>query len=715
MAKTYIGYAQREAETNVNWGAVATQFSDMLTEQQKLKEENEAADALVTQELATQLQSAPEGGDQESSDYILDYVNNASNYNLMLKRNLDNGSISRKQFTKLSQNLSNGTAQIIAIANKYNGYLEEQQKRLEEDKLSGKDGWAAGKVQSFNDFRTTAAFIDPVTMKVSNGKLVSKKVGDKTVRSLSTNTADFQQVSTMLGWMGQKTDKFDVNAAIESSYKMLAPAYQKNRDDGSIRDDIRQNPKFKDASKKQLMSYLSTPDNVGSILYDFARMSPDGTPWEFTDDEKKEKNKNSIYMKPDDAGVYNIDLKSKQGKYLQEEAYKVLAAQLDLKIPRKTTSKATAPGFDKEAAAYETENIQIFDAASNWMNLRNAAGTSNFVAAKNAIIAESRNNDKMIDITNIEQVGDDLSVSYYDKNTKQNLTLPISMSGNNKDFLTQGSFYIGSTPSEIQNRLGKVNYGKLTSGQRLMGQDNQYVNFNSPGIKETDIPYNALQIVVGTGDKVRNISLNDYITNIDDYVEGDGADALSFGINEILAKQTNPNKSKNLKGLIINKIEGGIIDELGGDEVIEVYLPEVMTAPVYLEVDEPSVTNAVVRKIYTALNEDDIITPRELSKMLGKQYLKQEKFINDRKADNKLDANVQWNDGLGRQQEDTRIKVTEAVVLTEEPDKIKGYELGKAPNLLEIKRAYEAAGEILTYPQYQQLFLEAQKHYRLNK
>ena len=38
MAKTYIGYAQREAETNVNWGAVATQFSDMLSEQQKLKE-----------------------------------------------------------------------------------------------------------------------------------------------------------------------------------------------------------------------------------------------------------------------------------------------------------------------------------------------------------------------------------------------------------------------------------------------------------------------------------------------------------------------------------------------------------------------------------------------------------------------------------------------------------------------------------------------------
>lgn len=706
MAKTYIGYAQREAETNVNWGAVATQFSDMLSEQQKLKEENEAADALVTQELATQLQSAPEGGDQESSDYILDYVNNASNYNLMLKRNLDNGSISRKQFTKLSQNLSNGTAQIIAIANKYNGYLEEQQKRLEEDKLSGKDEWAAGKVQSFNDFRTTAAFIDPVTMKVSNGKLVTRKVNGKTVRSLSTNTADFQQVSTMLGWMGQKTDKFDVNAAINSSYKMLAPAYQTNRDDGTIRDDIRQNPGFKDASKKQLMSYLSTPDNVGSILYDFARMSPDGTPWEFTDDVNKENNKNAIYMKPDDAGVYNIDLESKQGKYLQEEAYKVLSAQLDLKIPRKTTSKPTGNKFDKDAAAYNDETIQIFDAASNWMNLKNAQSKAAFASAKNNIIAESRTNDDMLDISNISQKGDVLTVTYFDKNTNREQTLPITMSGSNEDFLKQGTFIIGSSVNEMRRRLDK-NFNKLISGERMMGQDNMFVNFDSPGVIETDIPYNALQIgVVDDKNEAKNISLNEYITNIDTYVEGDGAEALSFGLNEIFAKQTNPNKSKNLKGLIIDKVD---------NNVLEVYLPEVMTAPVYLEVDEPSVTNAVVREIYNALNEDGKVTPRQLSRMLGKQYLKQEKFINDRKAANKLDPNVQWNDGMGREQQDSRIKVTDEIVLTEEPENILGYTLGEPPSLTAIKKAYEEANDPKDYATYMQLFNEARKHYKANK
>ena len=218
---------------------------------------------------------------------------------------------------------------------------------------------------------------------------------------------------------------------------------------------------------------------------------------------------------------------------------------------------------------------------------------------------------------------------------------------------------------------------------------------------------------MGTGDDAKNISLNDYITNIDEYVEGDGADALSFGLNEIFAKQTNPNKSKNLKGLIIDKLE---------DNVLEIYLPEVMTAPVYLEVDEPSTTNAVVREIYNALNEDGKITPRQLSRMLGKQYSKQEQFIIDRKKANKLDPNVQWNDGMGRQQEDTRVKVTEEIIIsTEEPSEILGYTFGEYPSINSIRKAYKdsedekkraLAGDFGLMQQY---FLEAKKHYEDNK
>ena len=61
------------------------------------------------------------------------------------------------------------------------------------------------------------------------------------------------------------------------------------------------------------------------------------------------------------------------------------------------------------------------------------------------------------------------------------------------------------------------------------------------------------------------------------------------------------------------------------------------------------------------------------------------------------------------------VKVTDAVVLTEEPENILGYTFGKAPTLIEIKRAYEAANDPKEYNEYMQLFNEAKKHYNANK
>ena len=374
MAKTYIGYAQREKETNVNWGAVATGFTDLLNEQRKTKEENEAADALATQELATTLQNSPEGGDRESSDYILDYVNNASNYNLMLKRQLDAGNMSRKQFTTLTQNLTNGTAQIVAITKKYNTYL------------------------------------------------VDKVVDGKTIRVMSDNTADFTQVSTMLGWMGQEIDKFDLTKAIDDTYKTLAPSYQTNMPDGSIKDDVRKMPGFQKAVNGKLKSYLNDPRNVASVLADYAQMAPKGgtdgapAPWEFTDDVKKANNKNAIYLTPDSSGNYNIDLDSKQGQYLQEQALEYMNSQLELKIPRKTTAAAST-GFDKESSEYRQKTLSIADNTYNWMRLKNAKNIEQFDAAKKNLMLRSRQDKNMVDITAINMDDGNLKMTYFDPNT----------------------------------------------------------------------------------------------------------------------------------------------------------------------------------------------------------------------------------------------------------------------------------------------------------
>ena len=721
MAKTYIGYAQREKETNVNWGAVATGFTDLLNEQRKTKEDNEAADALATEQLATTLQNSPEGGDRESSDYILDYVNNASNYNLMLKRQLDSGNMSRKQFTTLTQNLTNGTAQIVAITKKYNGYLQNQEKRMKEATDVGgqaaQDIWNAGKVQSFADFRDNAAFIDPTTMKVSQGKLVDKVVDGKTIRVMSENTGDFTQVSTMLGWMGQEIDKFDLNKAIDDTYKTLAPSYQTNADDGSVKDDIRNNPKFEEAVNKKLGAYLNDPRNVASILADYAGMSEKGgkngspAPWEFTDDVKRENNPDSIYLTPDSAGNYNIDLKSKQGIYLKEQALDYMKSQLDLKIPKKTTAK-TSQGFDKNAADYQTETLTISDNSTNWMALKNADNIERFDAAKKNLMLRSRQDKNMTDITAINQSGGFLNITYFDPNTNQSTTLPISMSGSNLDFLNQGETFIGASYSEVNQRLGKEKMLQLLSGERAPGEGGEPVDFKTPNEEEVDIPYSSLTIPNSNLDKAP-YSLQNYLNNATNITNiSDETDATVFAVNEIFTKQTNPNKALKMKGMTVRNLSQTGVPTMGG-KLFELYLPEVMTAPIFLDAESPSTTNAVVREIYNAINEGKTITPRNLQKALGgEMYRKQESIIMNLKKKQEISSDIEWNDGMGKKQDNTTIDIVD-VISTVEPDQIPGYVIGTKPTVPAIYKALLEKGlvENKTDKLIFKLYNEANKHH----
>ena len=646
MAKTYIGYAQREKETNVNWGAVATGFTDLLNEQRKTKEENEAADALATQELATTLQNSPEGGDRESSDYILDYVNNASNYNLMLKRQLDAGNMSRKQFTTLTQNLTNGTAQIVAITKKYNTYLQNQEKRMKEATEIGgqaaQDVWNAGKIQSFADFRDNAAFIDPTTMKVSQGKLVDKVVDGKTIRVMSDNTADFTQVSTMLGWMGQEIDKFDLTKAIDDTYKTLAPSYQTNMPDGSIKDDVRKMPGFQKAVNGKLKSYLNDPRNVASVLADYAQMAPKGgtdgapTPWEFTDDVKKANNKNAIYLTPDSSGNYNIDLDSKQGQYLQEQALEYMNSQLELKIPRKTTAIPQAPppkAITPEQIGSMNNVTAILQVAYGNKEER-AAGSAQILALNDGYRKVSANQDNTaINIT-----------------TNDNVVFSIPFNSN-PNMLLQGAGKVIGTDVSYKNSLSLMQqndpttYNNLYINQLSNSTDVNMKDFNTIPTRDKKGAYNVLKINTG---KTKEVENKDGVKRIIDITEtpfemfnealGDSFLGYRAELTKMVPVMEEIFKSSGISSLVNDQNLFTVIDDDDKNDrklqlneyvdaignvspsLLKIYLPEVMNGPIYLlqednQEENVSRINKITKTLYDAANEGRKLSPNDFGFM----------------------------------------------------------------------------------------------------
>ena len=739
MAKTYIGYAQREKETNVNWGAVATGFTDLLNEQRKTKEDNEAADALATEQLATTLQNSPEGGDRESSDYILDYVNNASNYNLMLKRQLDSGNMSRKQFTTLTQNLTNGTAQIVAITNKYNSYLQNQEKRMKEATDIGgqaaQDVWNAGKVQSFADFRDNAAFIDPTTMKVSQGKLVDKVVDGKTIRVMSENTGDFTQVSTMLGWMGQEIDKFDLNKAIDDTYKTLAPSYQTNMLDGSIKDDIRNNPKFEDAVNKKLGAYLNDPRAVASILADYAGMSEKGgkngspAPWEFTDDVKRENNPDSIYLTPDSAGNYNIDLKSKQGIYLKEQALDYMKSQLDLKIPKKTTKAPgyTPPKFNQDYQDYLENNRETKDATKNFMNLKNTSGDA-FKSAANFFINKSMDDGSIIQ--NIEQNDNGLTITTLDANNNTK-TFPINFGEDNQieQYLNQGIGLIGTSSSNIlnlyprgenasesDNNIFETTFGGSRPKQRDTNGNIIPINTENRGVVTTDIPYNETTVEFTKGNKTADISP---LTLLEQSTSLNSADSQANNIEAIL-RQSNPNQStlKELGSVVaMSKDYGADVD----GKLIEIYYPKLMSGPIYVDSKKPGQIDRSLQLIYNAINKNENLEPLNFKAALGDLYNSQEDIYKVRTKEEGFptsgvnEREVIWNAGRGRlikggdvvEQQKEEVK---EIISTVAPKEIKGYVFGESPMIQNIKKA----NPDLSYKEQITLWQEARKHFIKN-
>ena len=646
MAKTYIGYAQREKETNVNWGAVATGFTDLLNEQRKTKEENEAADALATQKLATTLQNSPEGGDRESSDYILDYVNNASNYNLMLKRQLDAGNMSRKQFTTLTQNLTNGTAQIVAITKKYNTYLQNQEKRMKEATDIGgqaaQDVWNAGKIQSFADFRDNAAFIDPTTMKVSQGKLVDKVVDGKTIRVMSDNTADFTQVSTMLGWMGQEIDKFDLNKAIDDTYKTLAPSYQTNMLDGSIKDDVRRMPDFQKSVNGKLKSYLNDPRNVASVLADYAQMAPKGgtdgapTPWEFTDDVKKANNKNAIYLTPDSAGNYNIDLDSKQGQYLQEQALEYMNSQLELKIPRKTTAIPQAPppkAITPEQIGSMNNVTAILQVAYGNKEER-AAGSAQILALNDGYRKVSANQDNTaINIT-----------------TNDNVVFSIPFNSN-PNMLLQGAGKVIGTDVSYKNSLSLMQqndpttYNNLYKNQLSNSTDVNMEDFSTIPTRDKKGAYNVLKINTGKTKEVENedgvkriITITETPFEMFNQALGNSLRGYDAELTKMVPVMEEIFKKSGISSLVNDqnlftviddddKNDGKLqlneyVDAIGNvsPSLLKIYLPEVMNGPIYLlqednQEENVSRINKITKTLYDAANEGRKLSPNDFGFM----------------------------------------------------------------------------------------------------
>ncbi len=320
MAKTsYYKYANRQAESAVNWTEVANDMNNMLSATAAMRQARKDQIDEASREFGETLSNAPQGEAVNINQYALDHADNAQQYMLMQDQLLKSGKIKLRDYNLGRTNLEQGTKGLFETMKE----AQEQYKiKMERAKASGMvvkdaDGndmvgsqkletWLMEEVEAFGNFNNTSAFINPTNGMVSimkrksasgdaQGRTVTgQAIGDvpdvRTMAPAGQTPADYLSVQQLRQNVTQKFDKYDLSAGLNEQVEMLAETYVTasmtpgNKYYGMFEtiDDVKQNPDFLAAQDKIITEIKANEYNAASILTNTATVNANGVGYTYT-------------------------------------------------------------------------------------------------------------------------------------------------------------------------------------------------------------------------------------------------------------------------------------------------------------------------------------------------------------------------------------------------------------------------------------------------
>jgi hypothetical protein len=406
MAKTYYKFAERSAESQINWAEVGRNVTDMLATEAALREEKKAAIDEASRQFGEVLANAPQGDFQSANEWTLNFANDAAQQRLIQDRLLKSGRLSLRDYTVQRQNLNDSTGQLFAISKEYQDKYKEAVERYNGDKSQEFEIWLTKQAEGLSNFTNTKAYINPTNGQVSIAQMKRVKGADgKEVFVMDDNPDNHVTVNQLRNRMNVRLDKYDyvkaVNGQVDAlgevvttNVSRLKKAYKMIRIDeitdptkrASLTDEEQSTVKsYLDWENKMIDAQLANPFNQLSILTDAVNKVP-GTEdfYDFTfNAEIAKSNPKYIYIEDDGSGNPKPKFTEEQNKAAQD----FLRRQTRNSIDQKTTTDlqnepavsfggrggASASAGDDE----KEKNITYYERANNALRTGNLSALNN--------------------------------------------------------------------------------------------------------------------------------------------------------------------------------------------------------------------------------------------------------------------------------------------------------------------------------------------------
>ena len=387
MAKTYYKPQPVAAQTQINWAEVGKDFSDMLSEDKRVKDEKKAAIDEDTRQQMKNLNSVEltNGQAPSANEWWLNASGEITNAMQMANGLLKSGQLNITAYTKMMQNINDGTDGLIGVFDKFKNEYNLKKERMGCNDPEGVgcsqklEYWAMEQLESMGNFQNTAVVVNPDTGSFSVADLVEGKIVNDPNKVRSINT-----LQTMAG---SEFNLFDLDAAtaafadkagtFQRISRTASTATQKgiktittspmfngefSEDDIKLLEDTDATPELIAelkaqgniyfAAEQQLVQTIMANDlQSTSILTNSIGSDDDGNDYDFT--FNKERGENEILMKQEGNALVP-DFTDEIGKRQLEKVKKFIKTDTRNQLDKKETSTVedtgkTPPKKDKES------------------------------------------------------------------------------------------------------------------------------------------------------------------------------------------------------------------------------------------------------------------------------------------------------------------------------------------------------------------------------
>jgi len=418
---TYYKYAERSAESQVNWAEVGKDMSDMLKEETRIREEKKAAINEASRKYGQVLTNAPQGEHEPARQAALKFADNASKYMKMQDQLLKSGQMNLRDYTIARQNLLDGTDNAFGAMKDFQAVFSEKMERARTDKSALYEVRKMEQAQGFGNWSQTELYINPPDGSVNVAKKTKKVIDGQEVYTMDDKPGEFASINYVKGLIQGQWNKYDTNIVTDAFAKGLGEEMKsiqtqfatlnrtgeiKSISDITSRTDIDPDTKkimykFIDSENQMITAALANDFDRASVLTDSKKFAPNGKAYDYTQNPEEAKaNPNLILEVIDPAtGQGAIKFSPEQikesdsfirnearAKYTYKEEIKV-TPQLERNEPRAVT------GVEID------ERNRIADAKNFAENMATALTGKDPVAIANAVKYLANKSGKMVDRT----------------------------------------------------------------------------------------------------------------------------------------------------------------------------------------------------------------------------------------------------------------------------------------------------------------------------